>query len=66
MGAYHRVGPGRPPFNSFGLLCFKIVHVLKGYRSQRALERDVRVDSRVRSLCGFDEYGSKPFNNCEV
>jgi len=55
MDAYHRVGPGRPPFNPLGLLRFKIVHVLKGYRSQRALERDVRVDSRVRSLCGFDE-----------
>jgi transposase len=55
MSAYHRVGLGRPPFNPLGLLRFKIVHVLKGYRSQRALEREVRVDSRVRSLCGFDE-----------
>ena len=64
MGVYYRVGPGRSPFDPLGLLRFIIVHVLKGYRSQRALERDVRVDSRVRSLCGFDEYGSKPFNNC--
>jgi len=55
MGAYHRFGPGRPPFNPLALLRFKIVHVLKGYRSQRALEREVRVDSRVRGLCGFDE-----------
>jgi len=55
MSAYHRVGPGKPPFNPLGLLRFKIVHVLKGYRSERALEREVGVDSRVRSLCGFDE-----------
>jgi len=55
MGAYHRFGPGRPPFNPLGLFRFKIVHILKGYRSQRTLEKEVRVDSRVRSLCGFDE-----------
>ena len=55
MGAYHRFGPGRPPFNPLSLLRFKIVLVLKGYHFQRALEREVRVDSRVRRLCGFDE-----------
>jgi transposase len=55
MGAYHRFGAGRPPFNPLALFRFKIVLVLKGYRSQRALEREVRVDSRVRRLCGFDE-----------
>jgi transposase len=44
-----------PPFNPLGLLRFKIVHILKGYRSHKTLERDVRVDSRVRNLCGFDE-----------
>jgi len=55
MCAYHRFGPGRPPFNPLGLLRFKVILVLKGYRSQRALEREVRVDSRVRRLCGFDE-----------
>jgi IS5 family transposase len=55
MDAYHKFGPGRSPFNPLGLFRFKIVHVLKGYRSQRALEREIRVDSRVRSLCGFDE-----------
>jgi IS5 family transposase len=54
MGAYHRFGAGRPPFNPLGLLRFKVVLVLKGYRSQRALEREVRVDSRVKGLCGFD------------
>jgi transposase len=54
MGAYHRLGPGRPPFNPLGLFRFKIVLFLKGYRSQRALEREVRVDTRVRSLCSFD------------
>jgi transposase len=54
-GAYHRVGPGRPPFNPLSLLRFKVILVLKGYRSQRALEREVRVDSRVGRLCGFDE-----------
>jgi len=54
MGAYHRFGAGRPPFNPLGMLRFKIVLVLKGYRSQRALEREVRVDRRVRGLCGFD------------
>jgi len=55
MGAYHRFGPGRPPFNPLSMLRFKVILVLKGYRSQRALEREVRVDSRVRRLCGFDE-----------
>jgi len=54
MGAYHRLGAGRPPFNPLGLLRFKIVLVLKGYRSQRALEREIRVDSRVRRLCSFN------------
>ena len=53
MSAYHRFGAGRPPFNPLGLLRFKIVLVLKGYRSQRALEREVRVDRRVRGLCDF-------------
>jgi hypothetical protein len=55
LDAYHRVGPGRSPFNPSGLFRFKIVHVLKGYRSQRALEREIRVDSRIRTLCGFGE-----------
>ena len=55
MGAYHRFGPGRPPFNPLSLLRFKVILALKGYRSQRALEREIRVDSRVRRLCGFDE-----------
>ena len=55
MGAYHRFGPGRPPFNPLGLLRFKVILVFKGYRSQRALEREVRVDGRVRRPCGFDE-----------
>jgi len=55
MGAYHRFGPGRPPFNPLSLLRFKVILVLKSCRSQRALEREVRVDSRVRRLCGFDE-----------
>jgi transposase len=55
MCAYHRFGPGRPPFNPLGLLRFKVILILKGYRSQRALEREVRVDGRVRRLCGFDE-----------
>jgi len=54
MSAYHRLGAGRPPFNPLGLLRFKIVLVLKGYRSQRGLEREVRVDSRVNGLCGFN------------
>jgi len=54
MSAYHRLGAGRPPFNPLGLLRFKIVLVLKGYRSQRALEREIRVDSRVRRLCSFN------------
>ena len=58
MGAYHRFGAGRPPFNPLGLLRFKVVLVLKGYRSQRALEREVRVDSRVRMLCGFEKVPS--------
>jgi hypothetical protein len=47
MGAYHRFGAGRPPFNPLSLLRFKVILVLKGYRSQRALEREVRVDSRL-------------------
>lgn len=55
MCAYHRFGPGRPPFNPLSLLHFKVILVLKGYRSQRALEREVKVDSRVRRLCGFGE-----------
>jgi len=55
MGAHHRFGPDRPPFNLLALLRFENIHALKGYRSQRALEREVRVDSRVRGLCGFDE-----------
>jgi len=55
MSAYHSFGPGRPPVNPLALFRFKIVLFLKGYRSQRALEREVRVDSRVRRLCGFDE-----------
>jgi len=53
MSAYHRLGPGRPPFNPLGLFRFKIVLFLKGYRSQRSLEREVRVDTRIRRLCGF-------------
>jgi transposase len=53
MGAYHNSGVGRPPFDPLGLFRFKIVLLLKGYRSQRALEREVRVDSRVKRLCGF-------------
>jgi transposase len=28
---------------------------LKGYRSQRSLEKDVKLNSRVKSLCGFGE-----------
>ena len=28
---------------------------LKGYRSQRCLEREARVDGRIRKLCGLDE-----------
>jgi len=55
MTAYHSSGAGRPPFNPLGLLRFKIIYFLKGYRSQRALEKEVRVDSRARELCGFDE-----------
>ena len=55
MSAYHNSGAGRPPFNPLGLFRFKIVLFLKGYRSQRALEREVRVDRRVRGLCGFDD-----------
>jgi transposase len=53
MSAYHNSGAGRPPVNPAGLFRFKIVLFLKGYRSQRALEREVRVDRRVRRLCGF-------------
>lgn len=55
MSAYHSSGAGRPPFNPLGLLRFKIMYHLKGYRSQRALEREVKVDSRIRELCGFEE-----------
>jgi IS5 family transposase len=55
MSAYHRSGAGRPPFDPLGLFRFKIVLSLKGYRSQRALEREVRVDRRVKRLCGFNE-----------
>jgi len=55
LSAYHSSGAGRPPFNPLGLFRFKIVFFLKGYRSQRSLEREVRVDSRIRKLCGLDE-----------
>lgn len=55
LSAYHSSGAGRPPFNPLGLFRFKIVFFLKGYRSQRCLEREVRVDSRIRKLCGLDE-----------
>jgi transposase len=55
MSAYHNSGAGRPPINPLGLFRFKIVLFLKGYRSQRALEREVVVDGRVRGICGFDE-----------
>ena len=55
MSAYHSSGAGRPPFNPLGLLRFKIIYFLKGYRSQRALEREVRVNTRTRTLCGFKE-----------
>lgn len=55
MSAYHGSGAGRPPFNPLGLFRFKIVFFLKGYRSQRSLEREVRVNSRTRTLCGFNE-----------
>lgn len=54
-GAYHNSGAGRPPIDPLGLFRFKIVLFLKGYRSQRALEREVRVDSRVKRLCGFNK-----------
>lgn len=54
VSAYHRLGAGRPPFNPLGLLRFKVILVLKGYRSQRSLEREIRVDSRVRGLCSFN------------
>ena len=52
MSAYHNYGAGRPPFNPLGL--FRLARA-KGYRSQRALEREVRVDRRVKRLCGFNE-----------
>jgi len=55
MSAYHNSGAGRPPVNPLGLFRFKIVLFLKGYRSQRALEREVRVDRRVKRLCGFNK-----------
>jgi hypothetical protein len=50
MGAYHGAGPDRPPFNSLGLFRFKLLMALKGYGSQRALERDVRVDEGLGAL----------------
>jgi hypothetical protein len=43
MGAYHRAGPGRPPFNPLGLFRFKLLMALKGYGPQRVSERDIRV-----------------------
>ena len=55
MSAYHNSGAGRPPIDPLGLFRFKIILFLKGYRSQRALEREVRVDSRVKRLCGFNK-----------
>ena len=55
MSAYHLSGAGRPPFDPLGLFRFKIVLFLKGYSSQRVLEREVNVDNRVKGLCGFDE-----------
>jgi len=55
MSAYHSSGAGRPPFNPLGLLRFKIIYFLKGYRSQRTLEREVRVNTRTRTPCGFKE-----------
>jgi len=58
MSAYHDSGAGRPPVNPLGLFRFKIVLFLKGYRSQRALEREVRVDTRIRRLCGFKDIPS--------
>jgi len=58
MSAYHNSGAGRPPIDPLGLFRFKIVLFLKGYRSQRALEREVRVDGRVKRLCGFKDVPS--------
>jgi transposase len=55
MSAYHDSGAGRPPPNPLGLFRFKIIYFLKGYRSQRSLEREVRANSRTRTLCGFNE-----------
>jgi hypothetical protein len=55
LSAYYSSGAGRPPFNPSGFFRFKIVFFLKGYRSQRSLDREVRVDSRIRKLCGLDE-----------
>jgi len=55
MSAYHNSGGGRPPINPLGLFRFKIILFLKGYRSQRALEREVKVDKRVKRLCGFNK-----------
>jgi len=54
MSAYHGSGAGRPPFNPLGMLRFKIIYFMKGYRSQRSLEREVKVNSRTRSLRGFN------------
>jgi transposase len=58
MSAYHNSGAGRPPVNPLGLFRFKIVLFLKGYRSQRALEREVRVDTRIKRLCGLRDVPS--------
>jgi IS5 family transposase len=55
MSTYHGSGAGRSPFNPLGLFRFKIIYFLKGYRSQRSLEREIRVNSRTRTLCGFNE-----------
>ena len=55
MTAYHTSGAGRPPLNPLGMFRFKIIYFLKGYRSQRSLEREIRVNSRTRTLCGFNE-----------
>ena len=55
MSAYHDSGAGRPPLNPLGLFRFKIIYFLKGYRSQRSLEREARANSRTRTLCGFSE-----------
>jgi hypothetical protein len=53
MNAYHSSDAGRPPFNPLELLRFKIIYYLKGYRSQRALEREVsaRIDDFLIGYC---------------